>query len=128
MGCETIFSGTPDYDITKQIASFEQDLVKQPEGHPAAPDATPIPFIEPINRAIDSGVRRSSPSRRTRRTRSAPRYITSDNTCEGKFAAEEIVKRWAARASMRCSRIPARATTTCASRPSSPRWRRTILT
>ena len=24
MGCETVFSGTPDYDITKQIASFEQ--------------------------------------------------------------------------------------------------------
>ena len=29
MGCEVVFSGTPDYDITKQIASFEQDLVKK---------------------------------------------------------------------------------------------------
>ena len=26
MGCEVQFSGTPEYDITKQIASFEQDL------------------------------------------------------------------------------------------------------
>ena len=55
MGCETIFSGTPDYDITKQIASFEQDLVKNPAGvllHPMQSD----PFIEPINRAIESGV------------------------------------------------------------------------
>ena len=55
MGCEAVFSGTPDYDITKQIASFEQDLVKQPEGillHPMQAD----PFIEPINRAIESGV------------------------------------------------------------------------
>ena len=55
MGCEVVFSGTPDYDITKQIASFEQDLVKQPKGillHPMQAD----PFIEPINRAIESGV------------------------------------------------------------------------
>ena len=53
-GCETVFSGTPDYDITKQIASFEQDMVKQPAGilvHPMQSD----PFIEPINRAIESG-------------------------------------------------------------------------
>src|SRR5215207_3860324 len=55
MGCKTVFSGTPDYDITKQIASFEQDLVKSPAGillHPMQSD----PFIEPINRAIDGGV------------------------------------------------------------------------
>jgi ribose transport system substrate-binding protein len=90
MGCETIFSGTPDYDITKQIASFEQDLVKQPAGillHPMQSD----PFIEPINRAIGSGVEvvtfaADSPNSE----RSA--YITSDNVAEAKFAAEEIVK------------------------------------
>jgi|GEM_PF-1311743 ribose transport system substrate-binding protein len=39
MGCKTIFSGTPDYDITKQIASFEQDLAKKTRWHPAASDA-----------------------------------------------------------------------------------------
>ncbi len=90
MGCETVFSGTPDYDITKQIASFEQDLVKNPAGillHPMQSD----PFIEPINRAIDSGVEivtfaADSPNSK----RSA--YITSDNVAEAKFAAEEIVK------------------------------------
>jgi ribose transport system substrate-binding protein len=90
MGCETIFSGTPDYDITKQIASFEQDLVKQPAGillHPMQSD----PFIEPINRAIDSGVEvvtfaADSPNSE----RSA--YITSDNVAEAKFAADEIVR------------------------------------
>ncbi|WP_193370779.1 substrate-binding domain-containing protein [Pelagibius marinus] len=89
MGCETIFSGTPDYDITKQIASFEQDMVKQPAGillHPMQSD----PFIEPINRAIDSGIEvvtfaADSPKSK----RSA--YITSDNVAEAKFAAEEIV-------------------------------------
>ncbi|MGB3245193.1 MAG: substrate-binding domain-containing protein [Sulfitobacter sp.] len=88
-GCETVFSGTPDYDITKQIASFEQDLVKSPAGillHPMQAD----PFIEPINRAIENGTEittfaaDSPDSNRTA-------YITSDNLAEAKFAAEEIV-------------------------------------
>ena len=88
-GCGTIFSGTPDYDIAKQIASFEQDLVKQPAGillHPMQAD----PFIEPINRAIDAGteiVTFAADSPKSNRTS----YITSDNVAEAKFAAEEIV-------------------------------------
>lgn len=90
MGCETVFSGTPDYDITKQIASFEQDLVKQPAGillHPMQSD----PFIEPIDRAIGGGVEVvtfAADSPKSKRTA----YITSDNLAEAKFAAEEIVK------------------------------------
>jgi len=90
MGCETVFSGTPDYDITKQIASFEQDLVKQPAGvllHPMQSD----PFIEPINRAIEGGIEVvtfAADSPKSQRTA----YITSDNLAEAKFAAEEIVK------------------------------------
>ena len=90
MGCEVVFSGTPDYDITKQIASFEQDLVKKPAGillHPMQAD----PFIEPINRAIESGidvVTFAADSPKSKRTA----YITSDNLAEAKFAAEEIVK------------------------------------
>jgi ribose transport system substrate-binding protein len=90
MGCETVFSGTPDYDITKQIASFEQDLVKNPAGillHPMQSD----PFIEPINQAIANGVEVvtfAADSPKSKRTA----YITSDNLAEAKFAAEEIVK------------------------------------
>ena len=90
MGCETVFSGTPDYDITKQIASFEQDLVKKPAGillHPMQAD----PFIEVINRAIDSGISVTTfaaDSPNSKRTA----YVTSDNLAEAKFAAEEIVK------------------------------------
>ncbi len=89
-GCETVFSGTPDYDITKQIASFEQDVVKSPAGilvHPMQSD----PFIEPINRAIGSGIEVvtfAADSPNSDRTA----YITSDNLAEAKFAAEEIVK------------------------------------
>lgn len=90
MGCKTVFSGTPDYDIAKQIASFEQDLIKKPAGvllHPMQAD----PFIEPINKAIDGGttvVTFAADSPKSKRVS----YITSDNLAEAKFAAEEIVK------------------------------------
>ena len=90
MGCKTAFSGTPDYEIAKQIASFEQDLIKKPAGvllHPMQAD----PFIEPINRAIDGGttvVTFAADSPKSKRVS----YITSDNLAEAKFAAEEIVK------------------------------------
>ncbi|MBM2714416.1 substrate-binding domain-containing protein [Mesorhizobium caraganae] len=90
MGCKTVFSGTPDYDIAKQIASFEQDLIKKPAGvllHPMQAD----PFIEPINRAIENGttvVTFAADSPKSKRVS----YITSDNLAEAKFAAEEIVK------------------------------------
>jgi ribose transport system substrate-binding protein len=90
MGCETVFSGTPDYDITKQIASFEQDLVTAPAGvllHPMQAD----PFIEPINAAIDGGIEVvtfAADSPESNRTS----YVTSDNVAEAAFAAEEIVK------------------------------------
>lgn len=89
MGCETVFSGTPDYDITKQIASFEQDLVREPAGvllHPMQAD----PFIEPINAAIDNGiavVTFAADSPQSNR----PSYVTSDNVAEAVFAAEQII-------------------------------------
>ena len=88
MGCEAVFSGTPDYDITKQIASFEQDLVKRPKGillHPMQAD----PFIEPINRAIDSGVAIVTFAADSPDSKRAS-YVTSDNLAEAKYAAEEI--------------------------------------
>jgi ribose transport system substrate-binding protein len=91
MGCETAFSGTPEYEITKQIASFQQDLVKKPAGvllHPMQSD----PFIEPINAAIGDGVEVvtfAADSPKSKRTS----YVTSDNAAEAAFAAEEIVKK-----------------------------------
>lgn len=90
MGCETAFSGTPEYDISKQLASFEQDLVEKPAGillHPMQSD----PFIEPINAAIADGidvVTFAADSPQSNRTS----YVTSDNRAEAAFAAEEIVK------------------------------------
>lgn len=90
LGCKTVFSGTPDYDIAKQIASFEQDLIKKPAGvllHPMQAD----PFIEPINRAIDSGIQVATFAADSPKSKRVS-YITSDNLAEAKFAAEEIVK------------------------------------
>ncbi|WP_343501733.1 substrate-binding domain-containing protein [Alloyangia pacifica] len=85
-----MFSDTPDYDTTKQIASFEHDMVKQPAGlllHPMQPD----PFIAPINRAISDGTQVVTLAADSPKSdRSA--YITSDNLADTKFAAEEIVK------------------------------------
>jgi len=95
LGCEAVFTGTPEYDITKQIASFEQELVKKPKGillHPMQAD----PFIEPINKAIGSGVSVTTfaaDSPKSKRTA----YITSDNVAEAKFAADEIVKKLGAK-------------------------------
>ena len=63
--------------------------MKQPAGillHPMQAD----PFIEPINRAIGSGIEIvtfAADSPKSNRTS----YITSDNVAEAKFAAEEIV-------------------------------------
>ena len=89
-GCEADYTGTPEYDVTKQIASFEQALARQPAGillHPMNSD----PFIEPINRAIAQGtsiVTFAADSPNSDRTS----YITSDNFREGRVAADQIAE------------------------------------
>ena len=90
MGCDTIYTGTPDYDVTKQIASFDQILTRQPKGilvHPMNAD----PFIEPINRAIGQGtaiVTFAADSVNSNRTA----HITSNNDLEGKGAADAVAE------------------------------------
>jgi ribose transport system substrate-binding protein len=79
LGVKTVYTGTPEYDVNKQLAVFEQILAKKPAGiflHPMNPD----PFIEPINRAYEMD---SPNSKRIS-------YITSDNVREGYFAADKI--------------------------------------
>ncbi|MBL0372181.1 substrate-binding domain-containing protein [Rhizobium sp. KVB221] len=88
MGCETAYTGTPEYDVNKQIASFDQALAQNPAGilvHPMNSD----PFIEPINRAIDQGtavVTFAADAPLSKRIS----FITSDNTREGTYAADAI--------------------------------------
>lgn len=90
MGCKTVYTGTPEYDVNKQLASFEQILAKKPAGillHPMNPD----PFIEPINRAAEMGipvVTFAADSPNSKRVS----FITSDNYQEGKFAADTVAE------------------------------------
>lgn len=90
MGCDTIYTGTPDYDVNKQIASFDQVLARQPKGilvHPMNAD----PFIEPIDRAIAQGtaiVTFAADAPNSKRTA----HITSNNDMEGTGAADAIAE------------------------------------
>lgn len=87
-GCKTEYTGTPQYDVNQQLASFEQVLAKQPAGvlvHPMNAD----PFIEPINRAVDSGIAivtfaADSPNSKRHS------FITSDNNGEAIAVADAI--------------------------------------
>lgn len=89
-GCETAYTGTPEYDVNKQIATFDQALAQKPAGilvHPMNSD----PFIEPINRAIEQGtavVTFAADSPNSKRVS----YITSDNNAEGTYAADAVAK------------------------------------
>jgi ribose transport system substrate-binding protein len=90
MGCKTAYTGTPEYDVNKQIASFDQVLAKQPAGilvHPMNSD----PFIEPINRAVDSGVSVVTFAADSPNSKRAS-YVTSDNNREGSYAADVIAE------------------------------------
>jgi ribose transport system substrate-binding protein len=88
LGVKTRYSGTPEYDVNKQLASFEQELARKPAGillHPMNPD----PFIEPINRAAAMGipvVTFAADSPNSRRVS----FVTSDNEREGNQAADAI--------------------------------------
>ncbi|WP_118135620.1 substrate-binding domain-containing protein [Oceanicella sp. SM1341] len=90
LGCEAEFTGTPEYDVNKQLTSFEQVLVREPAGillHPMNPD----PFVEPINRATAAGipvVTFAADSPNSQRVA----YVTSDNTREGAAAADAIAE------------------------------------
>ena len=88
LGVKTRYTGTPEYDVNKQLASFEQELARKPAGilvHPMNPD----PFIEPINRATAMGipvVTFAADSPNSKRVS----FVTSDNYREGSSAADAI--------------------------------------
>ncbi len=90
LGCKTRYTGTPEYDVNKQLASFEQVLAEHPAGvllHPMNPD----PFIEPINRAAEAGipvVTFAADSPNSKRVA----YVTSDNFREGRIAADTVAQ------------------------------------
>ncbi|MFV1853094.1 MAG: substrate-binding domain-containing protein [Thalassospira sp.] len=90
MGCDTVYTGTPEYDVNKQIATFEQVLARQPAGimvHPMNSD----PFIAPINRAVEQGVAVVTFAADSPNSNRAA-YITSNNDREGAAAADAIAE------------------------------------
>jgi len=104
LGVKSVYTGTPEYDVNKQIAVFDQILVKKPAGilvHPMNADA----FIAPINKAIDSGVpivtfAADSPKSKRRA------YITSDNVNEAKVAAAAVCKEIGYKGEVACLENP----------------------
>lgn len=90
LGVKTVYTGTPEYDVNKQVAVFEQVLAKNPKGIFLSP-MNPDPFIEPINRAHEMGipvVTFASDSPNSKRVS----YITSNNENEGIWAADTIAE------------------------------------
>ncbi len=88
LGVKTVYGGTPEYDVNLQIASFEQMLAMRPAGiyvHPMNADA----FIEPINKAIDSGVAIATFAADSPKSKRRV-YITSDNVNEGNVASDIV--------------------------------------
>lgn len=90
LGVDTVYTGTPEYDINKEIAVFNQVLSRDPAGiavHPMEPDS----FIDPIDEAVDGGVpvvTFAADSPNSKRLA----YITSDNVKEGYTAADAIAE------------------------------------
>ena len=90
LGVKTVYIGTPEYDVNKHVAVYEQVLAKNPAGIFIAP-INPDPFIDPINRAYEMGIPTvtfASDSPNSKRVS----YITSDNVREGHFAADALAE------------------------------------
>ncbi len=87
---KTRYAGTPEYDITKAVTVFEQVVAQKPTGI-ALTCMNPEPFVEPINRAIEQGIKivtfdtDSPDSKRLS-------FISTDNSAAGRIAAEAFVK------------------------------------
>ncbi len=90
LNVKTIYTGTPEYDLNKQLTVFEQVLAKKPAGIALCPmngDA----FVEPIQRAIDMGVSIITFATHSENSNEFA-YITSDNVHEGYMAADAIAE------------------------------------
>ncbi len=88
LGVKTEYLGTPEYDVNRHLAVFEQVLARKPAGIFIAP-INPDPFIEPINRAYEMGipvVTFASDSPNSKRVS----HITSDNAREAILAADTL--------------------------------------
>jgi len=89
-GVKTFYAGTPEYDITKAVTVFEQVVAKKPTGI-AVTCMNPEPLIEPINKAMDMGIKVitfDTDSPQSRR----PVFVSTDNKDAGREAARFLAK------------------------------------
>jgi ribose transport system substrate-binding protein len=89
-GVKTVYAGAPEYDITKAVTVFEQVVAQKPTGI-ALTCMNPEPFIEPINKAIEQGIKvvtfdTDSPDS------NAPTFVSTDNVDAGRVAARYLAK------------------------------------
>lgn len=90
LGVETVYTGTPEYDLNKELAVYAQVVAKNPAGILACP-MVPDAFVDPINNAIAKGIpvmTFATDSPQSNRFA----FITSDNVKEGYAAADAICK------------------------------------
>ena len=90
LGVKTVYSGTPEYDINKQLTVFEQVIATNPTGIYLCP-MQPDPFIEPINRAIEQGIAVTTFATDSPKS-NRQIFITSDNVREGTYAATRLAE------------------------------------
>lgn len=87
---KTVYAGTPEYEITKAVTAFEQVVAQQPTGI-ALTCMNPEPFVEPINKAMEQGIKVvtfDADSPRSKRLT----FISTDNPAAGRLAADAFAE------------------------------------
>lgn len=90
LNVQTVYTGTPEYDLNAQMAVFEQVLATRPAGIALCPingDA----FADGIQRALDMGVSIMTFATTGEHSNELA-YITSDNVNEGYMAADALAE------------------------------------
>lgn len=88
LGVNTVYGGTPEYDATAQVESFDAMLAQKPTGICTQP-INPEPFVEPINRAVANGTQVVCICLDAPDTDRCG-FVTSDNENEGTQAAHAL--------------------------------------
>ena len=122
-GCETAYTGTPEYDVNKQIATLRPGAGAEPGRHPGPSDE-----LGSVHRADQPRDRSGHGGRHLRGRLAALQahllHHLRQYRAKAPMPPTRSPRRWAARANMRCWKIRARTITTSASPPSSPAWKK----
>jgi len=89
-GVKVIYAGTPEYDITQEVTVFEQIVAQKPTGI-ALTAMNPEPFIKPIQKAIEQGIKVVTFDTDAPGSLRAT-FVSTDNFDMGKVLARELAK------------------------------------